>query len=597
MNDIIYLEPDAEITSVIDKIKKSQNDAVILVVPRGGTLVQSIINLKLLMRSAKEHSKTIALVSSDKIAQNLANQLKISIFSKVSDAEKAPIKPLEDETKMSPTESENPSGLQVNTYQRYSLSNLNAKAEEGKGEELEEVIPEEVDVENPKFAKRSIVGIEDSRTDEPEEIEEIRESQPTRGMDTIRVNDQSEKHKKIDVRTERRHIKTAGSRKTFFAILIAVFVVILAGLAFYYAPKADAVIVLKTRDINEKVDVAVNNETVAKAGEMIVAGQVLDVEKESTKNFNATGKKNVGETAKGTVTISNLYNYQNTVKLAKGTKISSDGKNFLLDTDVTIPVATAAAAIENNVPVLKIVPGTVNATVTAELPGDAYNLSPRKFTVAGYAESKISAESKTAFAGGTSKELKVVTEDDLKNAEVALKAEMLEIAKTELNDKAGQVNLKILESQITAEVITNEPSKKADDQADTFDLKLKVKYFVLAFAENDIKNSVTKGIEAKIGANEMIINPGESQISYKVKDGNIDDGTMNLEATFVGKVGNKLVASTIQKALKNKSKADAQNYLLSIDGVDSASIAIWPSFWQRTPMTLGRVKVKFDYKK
>jgi hypothetical protein len=370
-----------------------------------------------------------------------------------------------------------------------------------------------------------------------------------------------------------------------------------ATLAFYYGPKANAVIVLKTRDINEQVDVAVNSDVTAKVGETIVAGQVLDVEKESTKNFNATGKKNVGETAKGTVTISNLYNYQNTVKLTKGTKISSDGKNFLLDADVIIPVAKATAAIENNIPVLKIVPGTIDVAVTAELAGDTYNLAPRKFTVAGYAESRISAESKTAFAGGTSKELKVVTEDDLKNAEVALKAEMLEIAKSELNDKAGQVNLKILESQITAEVITNEPSKKADDQADTFDLKLKVKYFALGFSENDIKNSVTKGIEAKIGANEMIINPGESQISYKVKDGNIDDGTMNLEATFVGKIGNKLVASTIQKALKNKSKTDAQSYLLSIDGVDSASIAIWPSFWQRTPMTMSRVKVRFDYKK
>ena len=93
MNEIIYLENDEEITSVIDRLRKAKENSLALVIPRGGSLAQSIVNLKLLRKSAGEMGKEISLVSNDRISRNLASQIGLTVYSKASDAEKArPIK-------------------------------------------------------------------------------------------------------------------------------------------------------------------------------------------------------------------------------------------------------------------------------------------------------------------------------------------------------------------------------------------------------------------------------------------------------------------------------------------------------------------------
>lgn len=601
MNDIIYLEADEEITSVIDKIRKSQNEVVILVVPRGGTLGQSIINLKLLMRSAKIHGKTTALVSTDKITSNLANQLKISVFPNVSEAEKAHIKPAVEESKPIPGHADADIGLKVNAYKRYSLANLNAKADEDEAEDEEntEALPadeeNEEEDEEPKFRKRSIEQYE-AETDYEEDAADVREV-PRNSDEQINNNEDDVKYRQNNIKVEKKHIKTEGSRKTFFIILIAALFIIAVGAGVYFVPGANATVILKTRDIDEKVSVLVGRDVKSASEVLSAPGKIIDLEQEITKTVASTGKKNVGEKAKGTVTISNLYNFQNPIKLIKGTKIVSDTKEFILQTEVIVPVAKATAAIENNIPVLKTTAGSIDAEVMASESGDGYNLSARKFNVTGFVNTKVYAESKAAFAGGTNKEIKIVTEADLKKAETDLKVELLESAKKELAAKALESNLKILEGQISSETISQESTKKVDEEGDTFDFKMKVKFFVLGFLEDDIKKTVTKGIESKIDATEMIINPEKSNIAYKVKASNIDNGEMELEAVFTGKVGRKIDANMIKNNIKNKDVKAAKSYLQSIEGIDSSTIIISPNFWQRTPIIADKINIEFDYNK
>lgn len=594
MNDIIYLEADEEITSVIDKIRKSQNEAVILVIPRGGTMGQSIINLKLLMRSARTHGKTTALVSSDKITTNLANQLKLSVFPNVSEAEKAHIKPIVEVPKVVVLDPENEMGSKANVYKRYSLANLNAKAGlvEAEEEEVTEPLPEVEEDEEPAFTKRSIEHYEDE-TDYEESVD--KDESPPRVAEAFAGEKNNIKINQNNMKSDRKHIRTEGSRKMFFIIVSAILLIIILGAGFYYWPSAKVTLILKTRDIDEKVTVLVGRDVKSTAEALAAPGTIIDIEKESTKTISSTGTKDIGEKATGTVTISNLYNFQSPVKLVKGTKITSDSKDFVLQADVSIPVAKATAAIENNIPVLKTTAGTIDATVLADQAGDTYNLSARNFSVAGFTSNKVFAQSKATFTGGTSKEVKVVTEDDLKKAETDLKAELLALAKTELIAKAEESKLKILEGQVSSEIITQEPTKKVGDEADSFDFKMKIKFFVLGFLENDIKTVVNEGIESKIGADEMIINGDKSNITYAVKDSNIDNGEMNLEATFTGKIGQKIDANNIMNNIKNKDKGVAQSYLNSVAGIDSSSIVISPSFWQRTPLTASKIKVEFDY--
>jgi hypothetical protein len=82
---LVYLESDEEITSVIDKISKASSPEVALVIPRGGNLGQSIVNLKLLKKRSTDLGKDVSLVTTDKISRNLASQVGITVYSRVEE--------------------------------------------------------------------------------------------------------------------------------------------------------------------------------------------------------------------------------------------------------------------------------------------------------------------------------------------------------------------------------------------------------------------------------------------------------------------------------------------------------------------------------
>src|ERR1700683_540390 len=75
----LYLEADEDITSAIDKLAKAPGAAVQIVVPKRSTMLQSIINLKLLKKAAETHHKDLVLVTGDKIATELAARVGLAV--------------------------------------------------------------------------------------------------------------------------------------------------------------------------------------------------------------------------------------------------------------------------------------------------------------------------------------------------------------------------------------------------------------------------------------------------------------------------------------------------------------------------------------
>jgi len=100
MDRVIYLESDEEITSVLDKLKTVAEKSVILVVPKGSTLLQSLVNLKLLSKKAIELEKEIALITSDKTGRNLASLVGFSVYSDIK--YKGKIKPKQPQISTTP---------------------------------------------------------------------------------------------------------------------------------------------------------------------------------------------------------------------------------------------------------------------------------------------------------------------------------------------------------------------------------------------------------------------------------------------------------------------------------------------------------------
>src|SRR3989304_7351763 len=86
---ILYLEIDEEITSVIDRLKKTAEADIHLVVPKEAALLQSIVNLKLLKKQADSLGKQIQIITHDKVGRNLAEQVGIHSVSKIGEEPKA----------------------------------------------------------------------------------------------------------------------------------------------------------------------------------------------------------------------------------------------------------------------------------------------------------------------------------------------------------------------------------------------------------------------------------------------------------------------------------------------------------------------------
>src|ERR1700751_4470798 len=78
-DDALYLEADEDITSAIDKLTKSTASSVQIVVPKRSTMLQSIINLKLLKKAAENARKELVLVTGDRIATDLASRVGLAV--------------------------------------------------------------------------------------------------------------------------------------------------------------------------------------------------------------------------------------------------------------------------------------------------------------------------------------------------------------------------------------------------------------------------------------------------------------------------------------------------------------------------------------
>jgi len=50
--DVVYIDLDDEITSIIDKVENAKEKMVALVLPKRATVMQSIVNMRLLKRAA-----------------------------------------------------------------------------------------------------------------------------------------------------------------------------------------------------------------------------------------------------------------------------------------------------------------------------------------------------------------------------------------------------------------------------------------------------------------------------------------------------------------------------------------------------------------
>lgn len=184
--------------------------------------------------------------------------------------------------------------------------------------------------------------------------------------------------------TPREKSKSGGMRRSFLILLIAS--VFIGGVYFISNSfeSANISVIAKKQSFN------LNNMTLnaSNNSDANVNFELMIVSNEEYKDFKLSNPQEVSIKAKGTIT---LYNENSTKpqNLLINTFVADEkGKTYNTDKAVTIPGYKLDSS-------KKIIPGQVDVGITAFLPGDSYNGTPKTLTITGF---KGTAKAKTIYA-------------------------------------------------------------------------------------------------------------------------------------------------------------------------------------------------------
>lgn len=363
------------------------------------------------------------------------------------------------------------------------------------------------------------------------------------------------------------HLSATFRLKTFLGqkakLLIAAVVGLLlllsggAAVALWSFPAAQVKIILESKILEQEAEITLNPKaTAVNEAEKEIPGRLFEMEKKGIKKGKTTGKKLVGEPAKGEIVIYNKTANSKTLK--KGTVLVSPN-NFKFTLDEEVNVASASEGIGN------LVFGKQNGRVTAEKIGPEGNLGVgQEFSFADFPTTSYSARNEVAFSGGTSRELSTVARIDQEKLIATLSVELTEQAKKDLQEKltAGE---KLLEGTLTSQVKSKKFNKEVDEEASEIELELSLSFTADGYKEDDLIAVLEKMIISSIPSGfEFRRNEVKMEISEvtKKKDGNLVF-KMNFSASLLSKINE----TDIKKSLTGKTIDEADKMLRSLGNV------------------------------
>lgn len=366
-----------------------------------------------------------------------------------------------------------------------------------------------------------------------------------------------------------------------------VILLILLGL-YIFIPKANVKIFVEPKILEKDAQVIADpNQKLVDENAKIIPGKIVETEVSGSSKDSATGKKEVGDSAKGTVII---YNKTSDSKsLSKGTVLTgSSGLKFTLDSSVNIASQSATDS--------GITFGKVNANVSANSIGPDSNLaSGSELTISGFSSSQISAKAEGNFSGGTSKTVTVVSTDDQKRLLAKLSSDLRGQAQQKLQEQLK--DQKILQEALAETIIRKSYNKNIGDQASEFSLNLSASYKGTAYNDSDLRLIVSKLVTTQVPDGFILdISATETQADVSSVE---KSGKVIFLAKFKAKLLPKIDTEKVKKEILGKSTKTVDDQIKAMENVLGSEIKIspnLPAFLQRIPFLKNHITVEVGLK-
>jgi len=534
--DTLYIEAEDEITAVIEKVVSSKSKIVAVVLPKHATVFQSQVNLKLLKKAAVSAKKNLVLITSD------SSILAIAGVAGVHVAKTPTSKPVI------------PVAAALATTDTISLDEFTGTA------------PAE------------------SAT-KPAHDDDAIELDNTDGVaDPENTIDEKKKKKLLNIPD----FSSFRMRLTL-GIFALVTLMILWFIGFVVLPKATITV---TTDVSTN---SVDTTITAKVGavELDVANNIIpatkvQIEKIDSVTVLATGEKNVGTKATGSMTLTNCINDGEKKIIPAGTTFSSGSNSFLTAEAVTLKAAyfNDGACLSADFPILGA-QGTVD--VVAASAGESFNLSARAYNSS---ISGIQAYG-SDMTGGTSQIIKVVSAEDVEKATQELSGTSKNQAVTELQKQLRDGSKRPIGETVSTGKANVVASPAIGAETKETKVTMTVTYGLLGVVESDLSQILDNQIKKNLKDQPINIRDnGLGAITFGLSGAPNDADTV-LTLQTVATIGPDINPEQIKKDSAGKKRGDIEKRVESIEGVRSVSVEYSPFWVSTTPKNAEKITVVF----
>jgi len=543
--DTVYIDVDEEITGIIDKVKESDKKVIALVLPKRASVFQSIVNLKLLKRSAEKEGKNIVLITSESSVLPIAGAVGLHVAKTLQSKPEIPAHP--------------DSGMDYD-------SNDDMDVEDNHDIDNEEI------KDKPVGELAAASGLTAEKIHRSEDID-----------DTIDIGDEmqddatgkglKESKSKGKKNNKDKNLKVPNFTK-FRKILVIGGIVIVALIALFLIfgslfNKATINISTKTEPVT--ANLTLNLDTTAKSlnvSTSTVPAIAQTTTKSSTASVPTTGQINNGNKATGSVSLTVACSAKPPT-IPSGTGLSSNGIAFTTQKNITLTNCNCSSSnclFSGDVTVIAVTGGANGNLVS----GSTFTVSGQQYT--GY-----SGTSSAAFTGGTDNMVNAVSQTDINSATQKISGQDTSSIKQTLKGQLVQAGLVPMVSTFSTGATTTSASPTLGSVGNNVTVTESIVYTMLGVQQSYLDTLVNKNINSQINdVQQTIIDNGVKSAQYTSVQANATTAQVTMQDT--GYVGANLNKQNIKGQIAGKKTADVKSIINAYPGVNNVTVKLFP-FW------------------
>lgn len=567
--DVIYVDIDDEITTIIDKMNLSKARIVALVLPKRATVFQSVVNMKLLKRRAEAANKHLVLITSEAGLMPLAGAVGIHVAKTPQSKPEIPTGPTTDD--LPEDIQEEPLALMAGEFDAAEVAQKPVSELAGAAP-ASSVTPEEtieLDDDTP-------VG-DSSAVDDGAKIASAAETADA-AKDTKKAPKQPGNKKLRIPNFEKFRLRLVLLGLLVILLLVGLFV------ALKVLPKATIDIKTNSSNVNSSVDLVLDTSANAvDASQSTLPAKTEQQQKTYTGQAPATGKKNTGGTSHGSITMSTcVTNPSDLNNVPAGTGVSTNGLTYITQQNATFQFAGNG----NNC--FKFQADNVN--IAAQAPGAQYNVDNSDFSVAGHPDYSANGSS----AGGSDNIVKVVQQSDIDNAKQKLSSQDASALKQQLQQSLQNDDLYPLPATFTTNDSNVTSSAKAGDQTDNVTVSEDVTYTMFGVQKADLQKIITYNVDQQIDpSKQSILDDGLSSAKFSI-NGKPSGSQAKVSMQVTSVAGPHLDANKLKQQVAGKKSGDIQSIIKNNPGVTDVTVHYSPFWVSATPSNPNKITIVFE---